>query len=188
MLGIRIVTAAVLVPLTLAALFLLGPRGWGVVSLVVVALAAIEWADLAGYPQRAWLPFAAGTFLTGFGLLFLRASGFEPLSGWPDAVSLAVCGFATLFWVLIAPAWLAGNWRVDSKIALALVGWLVLIATWVAVVQLQARSPWMLLALMAVVWIADTAAYFAGRAFGARRLGAGGGGGETSAGGLGRAL
>ena len=170
MLGIRILTAAVLVPLTLAALFLLGPRGWGTVSLVVVALAAIEWADLAGYPQRAWLPFAAGTFLTGFGLLFTRASGFEAQSGWPDAVPLAVCGLATLFWALIAPAWLARGWRLDSRIALALVGWLVLIATWVAVVQLQARSPWLLLALMAVVWIADTAGYFVGRAFGAHKL------------------
>jgi phosphatidate cytidylyltransferase len=37
-------------------------------------------------------------------------------------------------------------------------------------VQIQARSPALLLALMAVVWIADTAAYFAGRAFGKRKL------------------
>jgi phosphatidate cytidylyltransferase len=170
MLGTRILTAVVLIPLTLAALFLLGSRGWGIVTLVVVALAAIEWADLAGYPQRAWLPFAAGTFLIGFGLLFTRASGFDPQSGWPQAVPLVACGVATLFWIFIAPAWLAGNWRVDSRVALALLGALVLIATWVAVVQLQAHSPWLLLALMAVVWIADTAAYFAGRAFGKRRL------------------
>jgi phosphatidate cytidylyltransferase len=170
MLGIRILTAAVLIPATLAGLFLLGARGWGTMSLVVVALAAIEWANLAGYPQRAWLPFAGATFLIGFGLLFTPASGFEPRSGWPDAVPLVACGFATLFWVFVAPAWLAKSWRVDSRIALALLGALVLIATWVAVVQLQARSPWLLLALMAVVWVADTAAYFAGRVFGVHRL------------------
>ena len=45
-----------------------------------------------------------------------------------------------------------------------------LIGAWVAVVQLQARSPWLVLAAMAIVWIADTAAYFAGRAFGRRKL------------------
>jgi phosphatidate cytidylyltransferase len=53
---------------------------------------------------------------------------------------------------------------------LAIVGWLVLIATWVAVVALQTRSPGLLLAMMAIVWIADTAAYFAGRRFGRRKL------------------
>jgi phosphatidate cytidylyltransferase len=53
---------------------------------------------------------------------------------------------------------------------LAVVGWLVLIATWVAVVALQTRSPGVLLAMMAIVWIADTAAYFAGRRFGRRKL------------------
>ena len=39
-----------------------------------------------------------------------------------------------------------------------------------ALVELQARSPWLVLAAMAIVWIADTAAYFAGRAFGRRKL------------------
>jgi phosphatidate cytidylyltransferase len=37
-------------------------------------------------------------------------------------------------------------------------------------VQLQSRSPGLLLALMAIVWVADTAAYFAGRRFGKRKL------------------
>src|SRR5215471_7987800 len=170
MLGVRVLTAAVLIPATLAALFLLGPRGWGIVSLIVVTLAAIEWANLAGYPQRAWLPFGAAIFLIGFGLLFTRSSGFEPQSGWPEVVPLVACGIATLFWVFVAPALLATNWRVDSRIALAILGALLLIATWVAVVQLQARSPWLLLALMAVVWIADTAAYFVGRALGRHKL------------------
>ena len=45
-----------------------------------------------------------------------------------------------------------------------------LLGTFVALVELQSRSPWLALAAMAVVWIADTAAYFAGRAFGRRKL------------------
>jgi phosphatidate cytidylyltransferase len=170
MLKVRVLTAAVLIPLTLAGLFLLGPRGWAIVTLLVVVLAAIEWADLAGYPQPMWLLFAAGTLLIGLLLLFTNGGGFLADGGWPDAVPLAVCGAATAFWLLVAPAWLAAGWRVESRIALALLGWLILIATWIAVVQLQARSPWLLLALMAVVWIADTAAYFVGRALGKHKL------------------
>jgi Kef-type K+ transport system membrane component KefB len=47
---------------------------------------------------------------------------------------------------------------------------LVLLGAFVALVELQARSPWLVLAAMAIVWIADTAAYFSGRAFGRRKL------------------
>jgi phosphatidate cytidylyltransferase len=91
-------------------------------------------------------------------------------SGWPEWVVLSVCGAATLFWLLIIPPWLYLDWRVTSPAALCAIGWLVLIATWLAIVQIQARSPGMLLALMAIVWIADTAAYFSGRRFGRRKL------------------
>jgi phosphatidate cytidylyltransferase len=85
-------------------------------------------------------------------------------------VILAACGAATLFWLAVAPAWLAAAWRANSKPAVALTGWLVLLGAWIALVQLQAFSPSLLLATMAIVWVADTAAYFAGRVFGKRRL------------------
>jgi len=45
----------------------------------------------------------------------------------------------------------------------------VLVPAWLATVLLQGR-PGQLLALMAVVWVADTAAYFAGRRFGRNKL------------------
>jgi len=170
MLKTRVVTAAVLIPLTLAALFGLGPRAWGVVTLAVVAIAASEWANLAGYRRPAWTLFVLGTIGIGAALLFAPGSGFGATGGWPEAVPLFICATATLFWLLVAPAWLAARWRVESKLALAAIGWLVLIAAWVALVQIQTRSPSLLLALMAVVWIADTAAYFTGRAFGRRPL------------------
>lgn len=170
MLKTRIVTAAVLIPLTLGCLFLLSPRAWGTVTLAVIAVAATEWANLADFNKPLWLLFVADTIAIGAALLFAPGSGFQPDGGWPEAVPLVVCGAATLFWLLLAPAWLAAGWRVESKLRLALVGWLVLIAAWVALVQIQARSPGLLLALMAVVWIADIAAYFTGRAFGKHRL------------------
>jgi phosphatidate cytidylyltransferase len=53
---------------------------------------------------------------------------------------------------------------------MVLSGWIVLVGAWMALVELQSRSPWLVLAAMAIVWIADTAAYFSGRAFGRRKL------------------
>jgi phosphatidate cytidylyltransferase len=166
----RILTALVLIPLTIAALFFLPPREWAAITLVIVALASSEWAALTGYRKPSGLLLVAGILLIGACLLFTRWSGFDAEGGWPEPLVVSICGAATLFWVVIAPAWLYFGWRIESKIVLTLVGWLALSATWVAVVQLQARSPALLLALMAIVWVADTAAYFAGRRFGKRKL------------------
>jgi phosphatidate cytidylyltransferase len=162
----RILTAIVLIAVTLSALFWLPPRGWGAVTLVVVGIAAHEWANLCGYGKLPRLAFVAGALAIGADLLF----GFAPDGGWPIAVTLVACGAATIFWLAVAPTWLASAWRIESKVVLAFTGWLVLLAWWVALVELQARSPALLLATMAIVWIADTAAYFSGRAFGKRKL------------------
>lgn len=51
-----------------------------------------------------------------------------------------------------------------------MVGWLVIVPAGVALVVLRDIDPWMLLAAMSVVWVADIAAYFVGRAFGKRKL------------------
>ena len=168
MLATRIATALVLVAAVLAALFGLPPRAWGVATLAAIGVAAAEWANLAGYRRPAWVLFVAGAVLIGANLLFSPLAGFA--RGWPDGVVLAVCGPATAFWILAAPAWLRSQWRPSSPLVLAVVGWLVLIAAWVALVTLQARSPWLALAALAIVWIADIAAYFTGRAIGRRRL------------------
>jgi len=168
MLAIRVLTAVVLVPLVLAGLFLLPPLWWGVASLCAIVAAATEWASLAGYRKPMGILFVLGTLLLGVNLLLSPASGFA--RGWPAGIVLAVCGVATVFWLVVAPPWLAVRWKAASPLVMAVVGWIVLIGAWVAVVELQALSPWLVLAAMAIVWIADTAAYFTGRAFGRRRL------------------
>ena len=170
MLRARILTAAVLIPLTLAALFWLPPLGWGAVTLAIVGIAAHEWANLASYAKWQRILFVASTVGIGVVVLFALGSRLTSDGGWPSPVTLLVCGMATVFWLVVAPAWLAAGWRVESKLALALTGWLVLLASWIALVELQARSPALLLAAMAIVWVADTAAYFSGRAFGRRKL------------------
>ncbi len=168
MLSTRILTALFLIPLVLAALFLLPPQGWGSVTLVAFAAASVEWSNLVGYSGRARALFVAGTLLIGCNLLFSPASGFA--HGWPSGIILAACGPAAVFWAFGVPYWLRVNRKPAPRLAMAVLGWLVLVGAWVALVQLQAQSPWRVLAAMAVVWIADTAAYFAGRAFGRRKL------------------
>ncbi|MEO8305341.1 MAG: phosphatidate cytidylyltransferase [Betaproteobacteria bacterium] len=168
MLGTRILTAVILVPLVLAALFLLTPLGWGAVSLAVIGVAATEWADLAGYPRGPRILFVASTLLIGGLMLVPLATGGD--GTWADVTVLAMCGASTFFWLAVAPVWLRYRWKSASPLGMALVGWIALIGAWVALGALQAHSPWLVLAAMAIVWIADTAAYFAGRAFGRHKL------------------
>jgi phosphatidate cytidylyltransferase len=169
MLGTRILTALILIPLVLAALFLLPPFGWGTAALAAIAVAAVEWAKLVGLRHRRQALFAACVVAIGAVAMLAPAAGFGA-DGWPMRVLLALCGPALVFWILVAPGWLRSKYEPKSAAAMAIVGAVVLIGAWAAVVQLQARSPWLVLAAMAIVWIADTAAYFAGRAFGRRKL------------------
>jgi phosphatidate cytidylyltransferase len=53
---------------------------------------------------------------------------------------------------------------------LALVGWLLLLPTCLALFQLRAINPLLLLGFIATIWISDTAAYFTGRKFGRHKL------------------
>jgi phosphatidate cytidylyltransferase len=168
MLLTRVVTALILASAVLAGLFLLPPRWWALALLAVVALAAAEWARLAVRSALGRWLFVAGVVGAGLALVFAPTAGFA--GGWPTGIVVAVCGATTLFWLLVAPPWLATRWQPAGALPLLLTGLVVLLGTFVALVELQSRSPWLALAAMAVVWIADTAAYFAGRAFGRRKL------------------
>ncbi|MCC7326884.1 MAG: phosphatidate cytidylyltransferase [Burkholderiales bacterium] len=168
MLTTRILTAAVLIPAVLAALFLLSSFAWAVATLAVIAIAAYEWERLTGFAPARRLWFGGGLLALGVYLLVAPAAGFD--RGWPAGIVQLVCGVAAAFWILVAPRWVIARWPTRISITMAVVGWVVLAGTWVALVELQARSPWLVLAAMAIVWIADTAAYFSGRAFGRRKL------------------
>ena len=168
MLKTRVLTALVLIPAVLAAMFLLSPMKWGIVMLAVITLAAREWARLVGFANTAQWLFAVATLGIGAALLFPATAGFA--GDRPDLPVFAVCGIAAFFWIVVAPPWVVARWPTQSRIPMAVVGWVVLIGAWVALVELQARSPTLVLAAMAIVWIADTAAYFSGRAFGRHKL------------------
>ncbi|MCC6194432.1 MAG: phosphatidate cytidylyltransferase [Burkholderiales bacterium] len=167
MLKTRVLTALALVAAVLAALFLLPPRGWGLVTLAIIALAAYEWARLVRFAGGGCLAFVGIAVAVGLALL-TPSAGFA--RGWPANLVLASCGVAAIFWIALAPPWVIAGWPTRARVVMAIVGLVVLLGAWMALVELQARSPWLVLAAMAIVWIADTAAYFTGRKFGRRKL------------------
>ncbi|MEP7062850.1 MAG: phosphatidate cytidylyltransferase [Betaproteobacteria bacterium] len=164
----RVATALVLLALFFAAVFLLPSIAFALIVAVVLALGAHEWARLIGFAAAASAAYAALVAALALALLFAPAAAFGP--GWPPRLLMAVCGAATIFWVLLAPLWVIGRWPTRTRWLMAMIGIVTLPALWMALVELHARSPWMLLGAMALVWVADTAAFFAGRRFGRHKL------------------
>ncbi len=120
MLKTRILTAAVLVPAVLAALFLLRPLAWGVVSLGIIAVAAHEWARLIGLAKSAQWLFVAATLCIGAAFLYPLAIGV--VHDFPDALVLAACGIAALFWIVLAPPWVIARWPTQVRVPMAVLG------------------------------------------------------------------
>lgn len=165
----RVATAIVLLAALSAAIFLLPSPLFALVLLIALVVpAAFEWARLAGLAAGARVAYALGVGAIALVLLRLPAAGFA--GEWPAPLLVAICGAATLFWIVVATPWVTAGWPLRPRALVASIGALVLIATWMALVTLHARSPWTLLAAMGVVFVADTAAFFAGRRFGRRKL------------------
>ncbi|HNH25091.1 MAG TPA: phosphatidate cytidylyltransferase, partial [Accumulibacter sp.] len=77
---------------------------------------------------------------------------------------------AALFWGLCVPLWLWRRWRLPGRLAGVLIGLMLLLPAWLALIQLRQAGPYALLAIMMIVWLADTGAYFAGRRWGRHKL------------------
>ena len=65
MLITRILTSLILIPLFLAALFLLSNRNWSLLTLVIVTLAAFEWGDICRFSVLTKRIFVAVLLLAG---------------------------------------------------------------------------------------------------------------------------
>jgi phosphatidate cytidylyltransferase len=164
MLRQRVITAVVLLALLLPALFAQSALPFALLTLLLIAAAGWEWARLNGMAS--------------------------PLPAWGSGLAVALCCAVSLRWPLPlgafglwGPATLA--WLVGGAVALRVgpMGWLrlprwlrwligaaVLWLAWSAIVQARNIGVNFILSAMCVVWAADIAAYFGGRAFGRRKL------------------
>ena len=166
MLRTRVITAVAILLLLLGMLFLAPPLAWAIFVLVIALLGCWEWSRMSGLARTAQGVFLAASGAIGgvFFLLYAREADTYFMS----AASFAFI-VAALFWLVLAPLWLAGKAR-PSPIVCALAGWIVMWPTWFAFVVLRDASVWLLLAIAAVIWVADIAAYFAGKRFGKHKL------------------
>lgn len=183
MLKQRIVTALVLVAILAVALTVGAPYGFLVFALAMVAVVIGEWLALLGMTRTTCVVVAG---VMAFVVWTTHASRYA------DAASLVVWTAAAIAWVALAGALFfrgtfpsVARWRLPH----ALLAVFLPAACWFALADAYLKDGLVaLLSILAMVWAADVAAYFAGRAFGRRKLAPAISPGKTWAGAVGGAL
>ena len=140
-----------LLALLVAGLFLLPEAGVLALMALIVGIGAFEWARLCGFQPQLYAAGVVGAMLALY---------------WLD-VAYPVFLVAAVFWIVAAPAWLWLGVKSTHRFALCAAGFLVLVPAALAMTVLTAGEA---LLVLAVAWIADTAAYFAGKRWGRRKL------------------
>jgi phosphatidate cytidylyltransferase len=166
MLRTRVITAVAILPVVLGMLFFASPAVWAVFALAIALVGLWEWSRMSVLSSPRQWAYLAVSAIAG-GLLcycYLHDDGATF-----SRVATAALVLSAIFWIVVAPVWLAKKLR-PSPMVCAIAGWFVLWPTWVAFVVLRDASPWILLAMAALIWVADICAYFAGKAFGRRKL------------------
>ena len=162
MLRQRIITAVILLAILLPALFYSKTWPFAVLSLLLMAAAAWEWGRLNGLPSA---------YTWGMGLVCTAACLLSWWTGWLERDLTWLWATSAVVWVLGGAWLLAGgvsSWLGLPRWVRCLVGLLVLWAAWLAVAQARILGVHFLLSVLTLVWLADVAAYFAGKAWGGR--------------------
>lgn len=158
MLKARVITALFLVAGLSAVLFALPASFATFAFALIAAIAGWEWAGLTGLSGKGRM---------AYGALVLLLCGLAHAMALDVPLWVASAGF----WLLLVPFWLKHRWPLARGGAASWgIGLLLTVPTWAAMVALHQRGPWVLIGVMALVWVADIAAYFAGRAFGRHKL------------------
>lgn len=178
MLAQRVITAVVLLAVLLGAL--LAPVAWPLVLLLTVAAACAlwEWLRLTVSPGTENMAVIIALVLGGM-MAFCGVGWTQSgaMAGWSAIVAQVsnnwVMPVVVLAWLLGATA-LVIQGRTEapaSSSGLRIFGIFAVWSAWAALVQLYlVYGAWFLVSLLALIWSADIAAYFVGKALGRRKL------------------
>lgn len=160
----RVITALVLMALLMPALLADSLLPFAALSLLMVGAAGWEWGRLNGLG-------AAGA--VALGIAVALTCGAAWWTGWALAVPAIVWWLASAGWVIGGGLALRAGppaWPYLPQVARLVLGWLMLSVAWLALTAAKQRGLGFILSAMCIVWAADIAAYFGGRALGRRKL------------------
>lgn len=162
---LRLLTGITAGLVSLAVVLLAPERVFAGITLGLLAWAAVEWFRLCGLePCQIW-PWVVATVAIAVGWQMV----------WPQGQRAWLLGAVALVWLALFVAQLRHRRErpVDRPFWLRrLIGLTILPLFWLALVAVHAapEGEWLLVFGILVVVVADSLAYFAGRAFGRRKL------------------
>ena len=169
---VRVIAALAMAPIAIAAILMLSTPWLAALAALVFRIGLWEWFKLAEIDDS--LP---RTLLLLANLLLMVLLVWAS-AGSPDLVPLRLVSLLGVVWWLLALLWLRyfnfasdhQTWARGFKLA---AGTLAVVPAWCALCLIHASQPnghrWLFVAL-AMVWAADSGAYFAGRRFGKHKL------------------
>lgn len=184
MLKQRIITALILAPAAISAIFYLPLNYFALLIMAVVAIGAWEWGPLMGFESKT----RRSTFVIVTSVLIAMVWSLVSINSLWIAAQHLETNAMYLLWLSVA-WWLvssilifsypkfSGFWSNHRSIR-GVFGWLTLVPTWLAFIVLRshnyAEDPYhgaqLLMFLFLMVWSADIGAYFVGKAFGKHKL------------------
>lgn len=167
MLKQRIITALILAPLALWGIWSLDSDNLALILALIFTLGAWEWSRLVGLDCHLGRIGYTALYPISFYFLFpLLHQG-----NWP----LMILVLALMWWVMALLSVVtyprSGLFWKGSGVARGIAGFFVLVPSWAGLSILHSEfGPGYFILLMLLIWGADSGAYFAGRAFGKRKL------------------
>jgi len=168
MLKYRLLTAFLMGPLILWAIYAMPEKYFAIFSLVLMSLGAWEWSAFAGWvkPLQRGIFFGINVILYGAVLYF---QNYE--------LNISIILASLIWWAICIPLLLSFPFKQNNvlhlKIAKTFVGIILLLGTLVSMVLIRnnpAYGSGYVLYLILIIWFADSGAYFAGRALGKNKL------------------
>ncbi len=163
MLTKRLITAAILLPLVVFGTLLLNNMLFRTVLALVIAIAAWEYCSLISVKQPAF------RLLYVFALIIM-AFILALIDSWlmPTIIVSSAWWLLNTYWVSCYPKF-TNLWHENQGVRL-LNGLFIFVPMFLALAALQKYNSELILLLLALIWSADSGAYFAGKAFGSKKL------------------
>lgn len=180
----RIITALILAPAAIAAIFYLPLMYFAALLVVVIGIGAWEWGPLMGFDTKTRRTGFVATTLVLIACIWALV---PPTDLWINPTQLHVYALV-LLWLAVA-WWLFSAFLMFSypnasvfwakhRSIRGVFGWLTLVPTWLAFMVIRTNDyqadsyhgAQLLMFLFLMVWSADIGAYFVGKAFGKNKL------------------
>jgi len=168
MLKSRLLTAFLMGPLILWAIYAMPETPFAIFSLVLVSLGAWEWSVFAGWVK----PLQRNLYFIINVLFFVTVLFFQNIE-----LDLIIIAASLFWWAICIPLLLSFPFKdktlLHSREIKTLVGIILLLATLVSMVLIRNNPAYgseYVLYIILIIWFADSGAYFAGRALGKNKL------------------